>query len=91
MTITTTTLTRAAGLSAVAAGLLFCAVQIDHPHLDLALVTTTEWKVRQTMKVCHGRPVARRHHRHVPAPGEADRSARPARVPRSSPSATSSC
>ena len=31
MTITTTTLTRAAGLSAVAAGLLFCAVQIGHP------------------------------------------------------------
>jgi hypothetical protein len=51
MTITTTTLTRAAGLSAVAAGLLFCAVQIGHPNLDLAFITTTEWKVRQTMKV----------------------------------------
>ena len=51
MTITTTTLTRAAGLSAVAAGLLFCAVQIGHPNVDLALVTKTEWKVRQTVKV----------------------------------------
>ena len=51
MTITTTTLTRAAGLSAVAAGLLFIAVQIGHPNVDLALVTTTEWKVRQTVKV----------------------------------------
>ena len=51
MTITTTTLTRAAGLSAVAAGLLFIAVQIKHPNVDLALVTTTEWKVRQTVKV----------------------------------------
>src|SRR6476661_6594647 len=51
MTITTTTLTRAAGLSAVAAGLLFCAVQIGHPVVDLALVSTTEWKVRQTAKV----------------------------------------
>jgi hypothetical protein len=51
MTITTTTLTRAAGLSAVAAGLLFCAVQIGHPNVDLALVSTTEWKVRQTVKV----------------------------------------
>jgi hypothetical protein len=51
MTITTTKLTRAAGLSAVVAGLLFIAVQINHPHLDLAFVTTTEWKVRQTMKV----------------------------------------
>ena len=51
MTITTTKLTRAAGLSAVVAGLLFIAVQINHPHLDLAFVTTTEWKVRQTRKV----------------------------------------
>ena len=81
MTITTTTLTRAAGLSAVAAGLLFIAVQINHPTVDLALVTTTEWKVRQTVKVLMAVPVARRHHRHVPAPGEADRRARPARIP----------
>lgn len=51
MTITTTHLTRAAGLSAVAGGLLFIAVQINHPHLDLAFVTTTEWKLRQTAKV----------------------------------------
>ncbi len=51
MTITTTTLTRAAGLSAVAGGLLFIAVQINHPIVDLALVSTTEWKVRQTAKV----------------------------------------
>ncbi len=34
MTITTTKLTRAAGLAAVAAGLLFIAVQIKHPELD---------------------------------------------------------
>ncbi len=51
MTITTTNLTRAAGLSAVVAGLLFIAVQIKHPHLDVTFVTTTEWKIRQTMKV----------------------------------------
>jgi hypothetical protein len=51
MIITTNTLSRAAGLSAVAAGLLFCAVQIKHPIVDLSLVTTTEWKVRQTVKV----------------------------------------
>ena len=42
MAITNTTLTRAAGLSAVTAGLLFLAVQIDHPPVNLALVTTTE-------------------------------------------------
>jgi hypothetical protein len=51
MTITTTTLTRAAGLSAVAAGLLFIGVQINHPHLDVTFVTTTEWTVRQSAKV----------------------------------------
>ncbi|MGB7962394.1 MAG: hypothetical protein WCF12_05450 [Propionicimonas sp.] len=51
MTITTTKLTRWAGLCAVVAGLLFIAVQINHPPLDLALVTTAEWTVRQSMKV----------------------------------------
>ncbi len=51
MTITTTGLTRAAGLCAVVAGLLFIGVQINHPHLDVAFITTTEWKVRQTLKV----------------------------------------
>jgi len=48
---TTTKLTEAAGLAAVAAGLLFIAVQIKHPTLDVTFVTTTEWKTRQTMKV----------------------------------------
>lgn len=51
MSITSTKLTRVAGLSAVVAGLLFIAVQIKHPQLDVALVTTTEWTVRQSMKV----------------------------------------
>jgi hypothetical protein len=51
MTITTTKLTRAAGLCAVVAGLLFIGVQINHPHLDVTFVTTTEWTVRQTLKV----------------------------------------
>lgn len=51
MTITTTTLTRASGLSAVAAGVLFIAVQIQHPVVDLALASTTEWKVRQFAKI----------------------------------------
>ncbi|HZA72764.1 MAG TPA: hypothetical protein VE476_07595 [Propionibacteriaceae bacterium] len=51
MTITTTKLTRAAGLAAVAAGLLYIAVQIKHPHLDAAFTTTTEYAVRETMKI----------------------------------------
>jgi hypothetical protein len=51
MTITTTKLTRAAGLSAVVGGLLFIAVQINHPLLDATFVTTTEYAVRETMKI----------------------------------------
>jgi hypothetical protein len=50
MTITDK-LTRAAAVCAALGGLLFVAVQIAHPALDLALLTTTEWKVRQSMKV----------------------------------------
>jgi hypothetical protein len=51
MTITTTNLSRAAGVAAAVGGLLYLGVQINHPHVDITLVTTTEWKVRQTMKV----------------------------------------
>ena len=51
MQITTTKLTRAAGLAAVAPGLLFIAVQVRHPEITLDFVTTTQWTVRQGMKV----------------------------------------
>jgi hypothetical protein len=51
MSITTTTLTRAAGVAAVVGGLLYVGVQINHPHLDLDFLSTTEWKLRQTMKL----------------------------------------
>ena len=51
MTITTTTLTRAAGLAAVAGGLLFIAVQVNHPVLNADFTTTTEYAVRETMKI----------------------------------------
>ena len=51
MPITTTTLTRAAGLAAVAAGLLFVAVQVRHPQITLDFVQGTQWTVRQGMKV----------------------------------------
>jgi hypothetical protein len=51
MTVTTTTLTRAAGLAAVAGGLLFIAVQIRHPQLDATFTTTTEYAIRETMKI----------------------------------------
>src|SRR4051794_4525858 len=51
MTITTTTLTRAAALAAVAGGLLFIAVQIKHPLLGAPFTTTTEYVVRETAKI----------------------------------------
>ena len=51
MTITTSTVTRAAGVAAVAAGLIFIGVQIDHPHLDATSITTTEVAVRNSLKV----------------------------------------
>ncbi|WP_255770576.1 hypothetical protein [Pseudarthrobacter sulfonivorans] len=51
MSITTTKLTRWAGLSAAAAGLLFIGVQINHPHLDADFAATTEYTVRQSLKI----------------------------------------
>jgi hypothetical protein len=51
MTITTTTLFRAAAVAAVAAGLIFIGVQINHPPSDVSAVTTTEWAVRNSLKV----------------------------------------
>jgi hypothetical protein len=54
MTITTTGLTRAAGISAAAAGLIFIAVQINHPAMDATSVATTEWVVRNSAKVAMG-------------------------------------
>jgi hypothetical protein len=51
MNVTTTGLTRAAGISAAVAGLLFIAVQINHPAMEVASVTSVEWAVRNTAKV----------------------------------------
>lgn len=51
MTVTHTTLIRSAAVAAVAAGLIFIGVQIGHPHSDVTAVTTTEWAVRNSLKV----------------------------------------
>jgi hypothetical protein len=51
MTITARNLNRAAGLAAVAAGLLFIGVQINHPHLDATSITTTEMAIRDSLKI----------------------------------------
>jgi len=45
MQITVAKLTRWAGLSAVAAGILFIVVQMIHPHEVLPAVTTVRWAV----------------------------------------------
>ena len=50
MTITPVTLIRATAVVA-AAGVIFIGVQINHPHSDVAAVTTTEWAVRNSFKV----------------------------------------
>jgi len=51
MTITPTTLTRAAGAAAVAAGLIFVGVQIGHPHVDTTSIATADVVVRNSLKV----------------------------------------
>jgi hypothetical protein len=51
MTITATRLTQAAGIAAALAGAIFIGVQVDHPHVDLASITTTELAVRNSLKI----------------------------------------
>jgi len=51
MTVTTTSLTRAAGVAAAAAGAIFIGVQIGHPQLNLTSITTTDVFVRDSFKV----------------------------------------
>jgi hypothetical protein len=51
MTVTTTGLTKAAGVAAAAAGAVFIAVQLGHPQLDLTTITTTNVFVRDCGKI----------------------------------------
>jgi hypothetical protein len=51
MTITTTGLTRAAGMCAVIAGAIFIGVQIGHPDMDTTSITTNEVVVRNSLKI----------------------------------------
>jgi hypothetical protein len=51
MTVTTTSLTRAACTSAAVAGAIFIGVQINHPPMVVSSVDTTEWALRNTAKV----------------------------------------
>lgn len=51
MTITSDSIARASAGAAVAAGAIFIAVQIGHPHLDAESIRTTEMAVRGSAKV----------------------------------------
>src|ERR687883_124707 len=51
MTVTTTSLTRAAGVAAAAAGAIFIGVQVGHPQLNLTTITTTDVFIRDCFKV----------------------------------------
>jgi len=51
MTISSSTLFRAAGVAAAAAGLIFIGVQIKHPHLDATSITTSDAMTRNSLKV----------------------------------------
>ncbi len=51
MTVSPSLLIRAAGVAAVAAGSIFIGVQINHPHVDITSITTTELAIRNSLKV----------------------------------------
>jgi len=51
MTVTTTGLTKAAGIAAAAAGAIFIGVNIGHPQLNLTSITTTDVLIRDSLKV----------------------------------------
>jgi hypothetical protein len=50
MPVSTTRLGQAAGVAAATAGLIFILVQVNHPAMEVASVTTTEWVVRSSAK-----------------------------------------
>src|SRR4051812_30438239 len=50
MSVTTTGLTKAAGIAAATAGAIFIAVQIKHPGFDAYLTDTHEWVLRCAAK-----------------------------------------
>ena len=51
MAITATRLAQAAGVCAAVAGAIFIGVNINHPHVDVVSITTTELVVRNSLKV----------------------------------------
>jgi hypothetical protein len=50
MTVTTTRLGQAAGIGTAVAGAIFVAVQVNHPAMEVASVTTASWVIRSAAK-----------------------------------------
>jgi hypothetical protein len=50
MTVTTTGLTRAAGVCTAVAGAIFVAVQVNHPAMTVESVETADWVLRNSAK-----------------------------------------
>ena len=50
MTVTTTRLGQTAGVAAAVAGLIFILVQVNHPAMEVASATTSDWVLRSTAK-----------------------------------------
>ena len=82
MTITTTTLTRAAGLCRRRRRPAVHRRPDQPPPPERPLHHHDRVRGPRDREDLHGRPLADRHHRHLPAPGPADRRARPDRVRR---------
>ena len=89
MTITTTKLTRAAGLVRRRRGAAVHRRPDQAPPPGRHLHHHDRVRGPRNHEDLHGRLLADRYHRDLPAPGQADRSARPDRVRRTSASATS--
>jgi hypothetical protein len=51
LTVTTSGLTRAAAVAAIAAGTIFIGVQIGHPQLTTTSITSTNVQIRESLKV----------------------------------------
>jgi hypothetical protein len=50
MTVTTSGLTKTAGIAAAVAGAIFITVQVNHPGFDTFLTQTNDWVIRCTAK-----------------------------------------
>ena len=92
MTVTTTGLTKAAGVAAAVAGRHLHRRPDQPPAASTpSLTDTTQWVVRELAKTVMAALALAGHHRHVPAPGTAEPASSGWSATSSSPPATWSC